>query len=118
MATKKATKTKTANRKDLPVLETKNVSRISKTIDVDGKSKEITVIIDVNAKTGTYKVSTSLATKNIHPSNEDVNDATFATITEMLRQGVDHARNEERKIKENIQPDDPNQMGMGFEDED
>lgn len=85
----------------LPILETKNVSRISKTIDVDGKSKEVVVVIDVNAKTGTYKVSTSLTTKNIHPTNEDVNDALFITIADMLKQGVNHARSESKKVKEN-----------------
>ena len=109
---------KKVNRKALPVINKKAESQITDVITVDDKTAELVVKISVDETKGTFKVSTSLTTKNIHLSNEKVNEATYGRLIEMIKQGVGHALNERIRVLEGMEGGDPDQITADFGDDD
>ncbi|NJO28535.1 MAG: hypothetical protein HC874_14095 [Richelia sp. SL_2_1] len=66
--------------------------KVSREIEVNGITSELSVNLVVNQIDGTYKITTQLTTKQVHPNNDAIVAATLKQLSEMITEMVAEAK--------------------------
>jgi hypothetical protein len=72
----------------------------------------------MNCEKATYKITATLTTKAVHPTNPDIRDAVADNIRDMIRAAMDKSEDQRRYWSEQNGDGDPDQLSLGFEGED
>lgn len=104
---------------DFPVFEGSETLHIVETVVVGENTIELPVKIAVNCSKATYKITASLTTKAVHPTNDDMRDAIADKVGAMIRTAMDKAEERRRFWDEQNGDGDSDQLTLGFDqDED
>lgn len=103
---------------DFPSQETQEVLYIRETVTVGEQTVEIPVKIAINCEKATYKITASITTKAVHPTNADIRDAIADNCRDMIRAAMEKAEERRRYWSEQNEDGDPDQLSLGFEGED
>lgn len=101
---------------DFTVHEKQEILSIVETVSPNEQAVELPVKIAINCEKATYKITATLTTKAVHPTNSDVRDAIADNIREMIRQAMDKAEERRRYWSEQNSDEDSDQLSLGFEE--
>jgi len=93
--------------------EKQEVILVTDQVTVGEYTTELCVKIAVNCEKATYKISTSITTKQVHPINEAVRGGVAETVKLMILSAMDKAM--ERRAFWLQENGDDDQLSLGFE---
>lgn len=98
------------------IQDKKDVFRVEQGVQIDGHTSMLIVECSLNRAKATYAISFKLNTKQVHPTEDQVNDATLAVVVDMYRDVIREAEKRRKEILHEIQEAgrDPNQSEMQF----
>ena len=67
----------------------KETNILQRVVTVDDNESELVVTMDFSGKSGTFKISTQITTKNVSMMNDDVNEAVRSQLNSMLKHSTD-----------------------------
>lgn len=97
---------------NFPSQETQEVLYIRETVTVGEQTVEIPVKIAINCEKATYKITASLTTKAVHPTNPEIREAIADNVRDMVRAAMEKAEERRRYWSEQNGDEDPSQGSL------